>query len=134
MRKRRMKAEDPRLQTPPGYFLKNAPWRQDFVEEPTKAQPISGRDSIVLAFLVISSVAVAAALWMNPPQILRLKNEQAIKGQATLAGNRVPRPYNGLSYDPNKFEELKDDDPIVQDDLEDVLHEEVKDEAPKHTL
>ncbi len=133
MRKRKTRTEDPRVHTAPGHYLKNAPWRRDFVEEPT-AQKISARESVVLAFLVLSSVAVAAALWMNPPQILHAKRDQAIKAQATLAGNRVPRPYNGLSYDPNKFEELKDDDPMIQDDLEDVLHEEVKQEAPKHTL
>src|SRR5438045_263632 len=100
MKKRKKNALDSRLQTPPGHYLKNAPWRQHFVEE-TSAKKISSQDSVVLAFLIISSVAVAAALWMNPPH---LKNQQSIQGQAILAGHRVPRPYNGLGYDPNKFE------------------------------
>jgi len=134
MRKRKTNTSDPRLATPPGHFLKNAPWRRDFVIEEHATHKVSARESVVLVFLVISSVAVAAALWMNPPQILHLKSEQAIKGQATLAGNRIPRPYNGHSYDTDKFEELKEDDPMIQDDLEDLLHEEIKSEAPKQTL
>jgi hypothetical protein len=134
MKKKRVKAQDPRLQTPPGHFLKNAPWRKDFVEEPA-SQMITARDSVVLAFLVVSSVVVAVALWMNPPSMMSIKRDQAIKGQAVLAGNRVPRPYNGLGYDPSKFEELKDNDPIIQDDLEDVLQEKPQeDTSPKHTL
>ena len=133
MKKRKAKGADPRLQTPPGHYLKNAPWRKDFVEEPA-ARLVSTRDAIVLVFLVLSSVVVAAALWMNPPQILRADRRPSTKTPGLLAKHRVPRPYNGLSYDPSKFEELKDDDPLVQDDLEDVLHEDTKDKKTGESL
>lgn len=139
-RKRGRKAEAPkkidsRLNTPPGHYLKNAPWRKDVGVPEPDARMISARDTVVLAFLVISSVAVAAALWMNPPQIIRFQSsDQAIKAQATLAGNRVPQPYNGLGYDPSKFEEVKEGDEIIQDDLEDILLEEPIEEEPAQSL
>src|SRR5690242_15818333 len=116
MKKKRAKQiPDPRLQTAPGHFLKNAPWRKEPLAQEVDPRMISARESVVLAFLIVSSVVVAAALWMNPPHLIRFKaNHEAIQAQATLAGNRVPRPYNGLGYDPTKFEEVKDDDPIVQ--------------------
>jgi hypothetical protein len=130
MKKNKGKGTDPRLQTPPGHYLKNAPWRRDFIEEPT-GRLVSVRDAIVLVFLVLSSVVVAAALWMNPPQILRIPAEKsAAKGPAVLARRRIPHPYHGLDYDPSKYEELKDNDPLVQDDLEDVRHDDVKDDKP----
>jgi hypothetical protein len=124
---------DPRLKTPPGYFLRNAPWRHDVVEEGSP-RLISSREAIVLSVLVVSSIIVAAALWISPPQVLRFKTQHAIEGQAVLAGHRVPRAYNGLGYDPTKFEEVKDDDPIVQDDLEDVLLEDTDTVKAVHHL
>jgi hypothetical protein len=135
MKKRKSKQQpDPRLQTAPGHFLKNAPWRRDEIKE-VDPRMISARDSVVLAFLIVSSIVVAAALWMNPPHLIRFQtHHEAIKAQATLAGNRVPRPYNGLDYDPAKFEEVKDDDPIVQDDLEDILLEDATEAKPRQTL
>ena len=123
MRKRKTSTSDPRSHTPAGHYLKNAPWRQDFVEE-IAGPSFSARDSIVLVFLAACFVVVATALWISPPKILQIKNDAAIKAQATLAGHRVPRAYNGVGYDPAKFEEVKDDDPLVQDDLEDVLTDE----------
>lgn len=134
MGKKRARGTDPRLQTPPGHYLRNAPWRRDFVEEP-KVRFVSGRDAIVLLFLALSSAAVAAALWLNPPHILRSTAGRPVtRGAAILTRHRVPRPYNGLDYDPSKFEELKDNDPLVQDDLEDVLHDDAKDVKPAHRL
>ena len=135
MKKKRVKPEDPRLQTPPGHYLKNAPWRKEFVEE-VDGRMISSRDGIVILFLVVTSAVVAASLWMNPPKSIRFDqaNHQAIQAQATLAGNRMPRAYNGLGYDPAKFEEVKEDDPIVQDDLENVLPEDVAEEKPAESL
>jgi hypothetical protein len=129
-RKKSKVRHDPRLQTPPGHFLRNAPWRRDVIEQPT-TRLISAREAVVLLFLIVSSVVVAVALWMNPPQVLRFQDQQAIRGQATLAGHRIPKPYNGVGYDPAQFEEVKDDDPLVQDDLEDILLEEP--EAPSPT-
>ena len=134
MGKRKAKQSDPRLETPPGHYLRNAPWRRDFVEEP-KTRFVSRRDAIVLAFLVLCSVAVAAALWMNPPHIRRSTADRPLpRDQAVLARHRVPRPYNGLDYDPSKFEELKDNDPLVQDDLDSVLQDDAKSDKPTHRL
>jgi hypothetical protein len=130
-KRKRVKREDPRLETPPGHFLKNAPWRADVVIGKPESSSMSAHDSIVLAFLLISTVAIATAFWMNPPHIIRFNERPvAVAAQATLAGNRLPRPYNGLGYDPQKFEEVKDDDPIIQDDLEDVLLEENVEHKP----
>jgi hypothetical protein len=129
MIERRKRSNDPRLQTPPGYFTRrpaNAPG------EPLDPSLFSKKDLFVFAFLLISCLIVAAVLWTHPPQLLYFNNPAA-DASATLASRPLSKlPSVEVGYDATKFEEIADDDPDIVEDLSEPLPEDA--EAPAPTL
>lgn len=125
MKKKKKAPRDPRLQTPPGYFLRSMDWT------PEKEKPLvffSIRDTAVFAFLILACLVVAAILWLKPPKYISFDADAPAEHPAVTAKNMPKQLQKFPGYDTRKFEEISDDDPSILSEDEDLPLQDVEPE------
>ncbi len=129
MKKSKKHENDPRTETPPGYFLEHTDW---LPENTPSTSFFSMKDTLFFAFLIASCLIVGAVLWLNPPKYITFDNNLNKLYDPAIAAKNLPKSLRiQPSYDQKRFEEIPDDDPDITGDETDLpLKESEPDNLP----